>query len=412
MIQFLIPGFLYAAGAVAAGVIALHFLVTEQPKSDVLPTVRFFPDVVARSTSVTLRPSDLWLLLLRVLTILLIGAAFAQPRFTPGHHPVARIVVVDLSRAVGNRTELADSARPYLSGAVAAVVFADQALEVAPSIVADSLDASASGAEAKRARGALTPALIAALRAASRVRESADSVEIVVVSPFVQEEADAATTTVRALLPGALRTVRVAAAPSAAASGVTARAPSIEWADSGATALWAPRAAVDTIGAVRAGDVVLVSPFVRRWRLELGPDSLTDESTRVYARWADGEPAAVERTIGADCIRSLGISMPTTGDVVLRPEFEGFLAALETPCNAAHDFTPLAPAFMAAMQGPDQLAPASALQPRATHMTPLVPWLLAGALVLALLELVVRRRRADSPVVEELSIANTPRTAA
>jgi hypothetical protein len=45
-------------------------------------------------------------------------------------------------------------------------------------------------------------------------------------------------------------------------------------------------------------------------------------------------------------------------------------------------------------------------------MTPLVPWLLAGALVLALLELVVRRRRADSPVVEELSIANTPRTAA
>jgi len=228
----------------------------------------------------------------------------------------------------------------------------------------------------------------------------------------VQEEADAATTTVRALLPGALRTVRVAAAPSAAASGVTARVPSVEWADSGATALWAPRAAVDTIGAVRAGDVVLVSPFVRRWRLELGPDSLTDESTRVYARWADGEPAAVERTIGADCVRSLGISMPTTGDVVLRPEFEGFLAALETPCNAAHDFTPLAPAFMAAMQGPDQLAPASALQPRATHMTPLVPWLLAGALVLALLELVVRRRRADSPVVEELSIANTPRTAA
>ena len=412
MIQFLLPGFLYAAGAVAAGVIALHFLVTEQPKSDVLPTVRFFPDVVARSTSVTLRPSDLWLLLLRVLTILLIGAAFAQPRFTPGHHPVARIVVVDLSRAVGSRTELADSARPYLSGAAAAVVFADQAREVAPSIVADSLDAFASGAEAKRARGALTPALIAALRAASRVRESADSVEIVVVSPFVQEEADAATATVRALLPGALRTVRVSAAPSAAASGVTARVPSVEWADSGATALWVARAAADTIGAVRAGDVVLVSPFVRRWRLELGPDSLSDETTRVYARWADGEPAAVERTIGADCVRSLGISMPTSGDVVLRPEFEGFFAALATPCNAAQDFTPLAPAFMTAMQGPDQLAPASALQPRATHMTPLVPWLLAGALALALLELVVRRRRADSPIAEELAIANAPRPAA
>jgi len=240
----------------------------------------------------------------------------------------------------------------------------------------------------------------------------ADSVEIVVVSPFVQEETDAATAAVRALLPGALRTVRVAAAPSGIAAGTTQRVPSIEWADSGATALWVARTATDTIGAVRAGDVVLVSPFVRRWRLELGPDSLSDETTRVYARWADGEPAAVERTIGADCVRSLGISMPTSGDVVLRPEFERFFAALAAPCVAPHDFTPLSPAVMSALRGPEQLAPASALSPRATHMTPLVPWLLGAALALALLELVVRRRGAGTTSADELALASSAEPAA
>lgn len=408
MIHFLVPGFLYAAGAVALGVVALHFLVTEQPKSDVLPTVRFFPDVVARSTSVTLQPSDLWLLLLRVLMILLVGAAFAQPRLTLGHQPVARVVAVDLSRAVGSRAELADSARAYLGNAAATVLFSDRATEVAQSAAADSVGAFASASGASPARGSLTPALIAALRAASRIRESADSIEIVVVSPFVQEEADAATAAVRALLPGRLRTVRVAAAPGEASGADRAIAPTVKWADSGATNLWVKRAAIDTIGAVRAGGIVLVAPFVRRWRLELGADSLSDQTTRVYARWADGEPAAVERRIGTDCIRTLAIDMPKAGDAVLRPEFERFRESLAAPCRASHDFAPLSNDFMSALEGPGQLAPTSALQPLATRMTPLVPWLLGGALLLALLELLVRRRSAGG-VTEEAPVTAASR---
>lgn len=393
MIGFLFPGFLYAAGAVALGVVALHFLVTQQPKSDVLPTVRFFPDVVARSTSVTIRPSDLWLLLLRVLLILLVGAAFAQPRLSPSHRSVARIVAVDLSRAVGSTAEMADSANLWLDGAATAVLFDDHAIEVTPAAATDSIAAMGARAQSRRTRGALTPAVIVALRAAARLRESADSIELVIVSPFAQEEADAALQSVRALLPGAVRAVRVSAMKAEPGTPAAAlREPSVLWADSGSTAMWEKRATRDTIGAVRAGDAVLVFPFERRWRLVLTPDSATDATTRVYARWSDGEPAAIERRVGVDCIRSLGISMPTEGDAVLRPEFVRFTEALARPCGPSHHFAPLPAKLMSVIEGGRALTPTSALAPRSTNMTPLVPWLLAGALLIALLELYVRRR--------------------
>ena len=59
-----------------------------------------------------IRPSDLLLLLLRVdRMIMLIGAAFAQPQLKPKHQRIARLVMVDVSRAVSNIRELADSAR-------------------------------------------------------------------------------------------------------------------------------------------------------------------------------------------------------------------------------------------------------------------------------------------------------------
>ena len=416
MIGFLLPGFLYAAGAVALGVVVLHLLVTQQPKSDVLPTVRFFPDVVARSTSITIRPSDLWLLLLRVLTILLIGAAFAQPQLKPDHRSVTRLVAVDLSRAVANPAQLADSARAYVAGAAAVVLFDSQSREVAPSAAADSIAALSARPAATRPRGALSPALVTALRAASRLREGADSLDLVIVSPFVREEADAATPAIRALWPGRVTLVRLAAA-----TGVSSQAPAgeravvrprIEWADSGATTTWVPRARMDTIGAVRAGDAVLVFPFVRRWQLAAVQDTAARENTRVHARWSDGEPAAVERVVGAGCVRSLAIPMPTAGDAILRPEFVRFVEALAAPCGAAHDFSPMPPELMTALAGGPRLAPSSALTPRATRMTPLVPWLLAGALLLALLELLVRRRHRSSIAAADTDGIDAPRRAA
>jgi len=117
--SFLFPGFLVAAGLVSAAVVVLHFLVTQQPRSEDLPTVRFVPDVPARSTSVAIKPSDLLLLLVRVLTIMAIGAAFAQPQLKPKHQRVSRIVMADVSRATGNIKEVAASAARYTQGVLA-----------------------------------------------------------------------------------------------------------------------------------------------------------------------------------------------------------------------------------------------------------------------------------------------------
>jgi hypothetical protein len=235
---------------------------------------------------------------------------------------------------------------------------------------------------------------------------------MVVVSPFAREEADAATQTIRALWPGHVKMVRVAVAADAsadAARNATSR-PRVIWADSGATDTWTARGRVDTIGAVRAGDVVLVFPFVRRWHLAAARDTAGPDA-RVYARWADGEPAAVETMVNGGCIRSLAVSMPTVGDAILRPEFVRFTEALFASCGALHDFSPLPVALMTALEGGARLAPASSVKPRATRMTPLVPWLLAGALVLALLELLVRRGSSSAVGAEREAIDEARRAA-
>lgn len=397
---FLFPGFLMAAGAVSLGVVVLHLLITQQPKSEDLPTVRFVPDVPARSTSLAIKPSDLWLLLLRIIAIMLIGAAFAQPRLTPAHQSVARIVVVDASRSVGNLQELVDSARVYTAGA-AAIVFSDSvAYEVDPVSIGDSL-ASLAGRSTSVRRSSLTPALITAMRAGARVREQADSIEMVVISPFVGESRDAALGSVRELWPGSIRPVYVTAASGGDAAALPAE---IVWVDGTNSDLWEAREQVDTVGAVRADDVVLVSSFTRNYQLR----SDLDSNSRVFARWLDGEPAGVETITPTGCVRSLALTMPSGGDVAMRPDFIRLQSKFSEPCGQNRDFTALSDDAMLEISGPAHLASVSDVNPKVTKMTPLVPWLLAAALVLALFELWYRRyiergaqRREEALVTQE-----------
>lgn len=425
---FLAPAFLVAAGIVAAGVVALHFLSTREPDTELLPTVRFVPKVPVQASTITLRFTDLWLLVLRVLLILLLGAALARPLIHPFAEPVSRIAVVDVSRAVGSPVELADSARGYVDGAAAVVFFDEEAREITAG-AADSLDAMRSDTEWDRTvRGSLSTALVGAMRIASRLRDGADSLQLVVISPFVQEERDAATAEIRALWPGRIDVVRVAGAPMAGGtttiaptgddSGAAAPSPSrptggrrverVEWADSGATGLWAARETPDTIGGVRAGDAVMVYPFVRRWQPAADADVATygeqpvdsgqavggGGRTRVYARWMDGEPAAFERATAEGCVRSIAIPLPSEGDAILRPDFQRFLAGLEDPCGEPAGFFPLSDEFLAALQGGGPLAPASEVARQTRRVTPAVPWILGFALAVALAELWLRRRLA------------------
>ena len=433
---FLAPVYLIVAGAVAAGVVALHFLSTREPDTDLLPTTRFIPKVPVQATTITVRFTDPWLLVLRVLLILLIAAALARPLIHPLSAPVARIAVVDVSRAVGSPRELADSARGYVEGAAAVVFFDREAREVG-SVAMDSLEALAegtagspgAGGEAARGasgeapgstraeKGSLSSALITALRTASRLRDGADSLELVVISPFAREGRDAATERIRALWPGRIEVVRVGGvgAPEGLPAGTRtvaidpappgqASRVRVEWADSAASELWTERETPDTIAGVRANEAVMVYPFVRRWQpaaatpsalpTDARPATVPAGDTRVYARWMDGEPAAFEHTTADGCVRSIAIPLPTEGDAILRPAFQRFLAGLDAPCGEPGDPTPLSDEFLTAFAGDGPLAPASEIGRQVQRVTPAVPWILALALLVALAEHWARRRLA------------------
>jgi hypothetical protein len=440
---FLAPLFFYLGMALAAGALALHFIVTRQPTSSVLPTVRFVPNSTVRVTTVA-RPEDLLLLLLRVLVALLLGAAFARPILLPKRRPIARIVVADVSQAVGRIEEVRDSARALLGPQDALVGFDSTAQVVRKDVVG----AARQLARSPRA-GRLSPALVAALRTAAELRAGADSIELAIVSPFRAAEIDGATQAIRTLWPGRIRLVPVApradslappaglavrggaddgVALAAALAGLPSsdsavrivrgtvssadsiwvaggRRTLVRWPVDGAPPGWVARPHPDTAGAVIAGEAAFVVPLERRWEL---PASA--RANRIAARWVDGAPAAAEYAVGSGCIRDVAVPVPLRGDLVLRPSFGRFVRALVAPCGTAGVGPGLGAAELSVLAGSGPLAPRDAIAPPDTIATPLVPWLLGAALVLALLELLVRR--GSAPVWTGVGAESSTRGAA
>jgi hypothetical protein len=438
--SLLAPAFLIAAGTIAAAVVALHFIVTREPRTAPLPTARFAPDLPVHARSRALHLQDLLLLLLRVLFILTVGAALAQPVILPPRRDSARIVLVDRSRAVADRAELLDSARVLLRDGDALVLFADSAFTVREGFgdTLASLQLSPHG-------GRISAALVQALRTASVMRDAADSIQLVLLSPLAREELDAASDSVRLLWPGALRLVRVSARlDTATASSVqlegaaddplqfalrsTATFPARDtvrvvrgsltasdsaWveANDGRTLvhwpaqpfegdapalspIWRALATHDTVGAVAAGEAVVVAPFERYAAFA----ARTDSAVRVVARWVDGEPAATESAAGRGCIRTVTVPVPARGDLVLTPRFARFTAAMVRSCGAGNDdvdaITPASVSRTAALglAARPALVPHESIAPPERTPQPLVPWLFAAALVFALFALLVRRR--------------------
>jgi len=423
-VTFLAPVFFWWAVAAAAAVIAAHLLVTRQPPSHPLPTVRFAPATPVRATAIARRPEDLWLLLLRVLIVLALGAAWARPVVVPARRSVARVLLWDRSRAVASPKAGQDSVAARWRKGDIVIGFDSSAGVIDPDV----------GPAASAAEGRLSPALIAAYRAAAGLRSSADSIEIVVISPLSGEEWDAATPAIRALWPGRLTLVRVAGVPESRGSlarplvegapddpvavaahlmsggtrdsavRIVRRAPlaaDSSWAAAGARVLvrwpavgappgWQSASHVDTAGAVVTAGAALVYPFERRWQ----PGAAAG---RAIARWADGGIAATEQRVGAGCIRDLAVPVPGAGDLVLRRDFARLLRAFTAPCGEAGVAEPAATMDMVLLAGSGALAPTAAIHPSESARTPLVPWLLAMALGLSLLELVLRRR---SPALE------------
>ena len=197
------PWALVAAAGAAAAVIALHFIARRTPRTVRFPTARFVPVRSVRAPSRSTRPADLPLLMLRVLALLLLGAAFARPAFEVQRRPLARVVVVDLSASGSSASAARDSAAHYLRAGDLLVAF-DSAARLITGDARDSLGAL----EGSRAPGSLSAALVAAARAASTLSARADSLELVLVSPLAGEEWDGATEAIRSLWPGGARIVR------------------------------------------------------------------------------------------------------------------------------------------------------------------------------------------------------------
>lgn len=434
--SFLFPGFLLAAGAMAAGAVLLHFIVTREPDQLELPTARFAPERTIQARARRLEPRDLLLLAIRVALVLAVGAALAGPLLAPPRRDLVRIVMLDRSRAVLNPAEAADSARALLRPGDGLILF-DSAATLVETGSSDSL----AGLARSPAAGRISTALIAALRTASRIRERADSIELVLVSPLVGEAVDAATDSIRALWPAGIRLVAVApssasprpmvtlesdpgdplaiALPPPGGTGAEGavrvlRRPAtsgdsawgnqpgrvlVVWpADSVVAPGWTALAP-DTTGAVMAGDVVVVAPFVRRASRAGDLEASRAAQRRgdlVVARWVDGEPAAVESPLGQGCIRSVAIPVPAAGDLVLDPRFAKLVSVLTQACGGAADFRPLEPARRAGLAGQEPVlrAAAAGLAPAERMTTPWSKWLLLAALLLLGLEAAARRRAA------------------
>ena len=124
--SFLAPWALAIAGLAAAGMVLLHLVARQRPAAYVLPTTRFIPDQRTLVSRAATRPRDLLLLALRVLLLVAAGAAFARPVLTPRRGAIARVVLLDRSRAVANPSDALARARALVSdGAPAAIVAFD-----------------------------------------------------------------------------------------------------------------------------------------------------------------------------------------------------------------------------------------------------------------------------------------------
>lgn len=428
----LAPWFLAAGAVVAMAVGALHFLAWGRPPEVQFPTARFVPDRPARAAARATEPADLLLLALRLLLVLLVALALAGPVRSASGRGTRRVVLADVSSAVRAPAEVRDSVRRLVRDGDVVIAFDTLARAVA----ANSSGVATVTGSAPGAGGALSVALVSAQRAAAGLRTRAESLELVVVSPLVSSEIDAATAELRALWRGRVRLVRVRVAaplpvaalgtdgvagdkaggaaddPVVAALGLIRRWGEsatvrvtrvasrtedrlwaatggrvlVEWPRDGAPTGWRRREPSDTVGAVVVSDAVAMGPFARRWRTDPA-----QQKSRVVARWADGDVAATELSTRDGCVRQVGFDPPEAGDAALRPGFLAVAAALVAPC-AAVGGEPVSSIEATALAGAGPLLATSLLASAPGQRSPLAPWLLGLAMIVLVAEQLLRDR--------------------
>lgn len=411
---FLAPIFLAGGAVVAAGIIALHFLARRRPRPAVLPTARFVPDRPARWPSPAPRPTDWLLLALRVLAITAVAAAFAGPVREPDRAITTRIVLVDRSRAIADARAMRDSVLLLVREGDVLIPF-----DTSVRVIAVRVRDTAAALTRSDAPASLSAALIAAERAVAALRDRADSIELIIVSPFATDTWDDATQTLRARWGGRARLVTlprargdssertiairarrsdpVSAAAAPLVNDGEARARIVRTVPPTQDSAWVaeanrvlvhwPRAGASdalTAEGVVAPDVVMVAPLVRR--------APAPDGGRVIARFADGAPAIIEREHGAGCIRDVAFDLPAAGDVALRESAGRLVTVVAAPCEGRGSRGMLTATQMNSLRGAGPLLATSAVPGRGRGRSEATPWLLMAGALLLILELGVRQR--------------------
>lgn len=418
--SFLAPWAFVIGAFSAAGALFLHLVARQRPAAYLLPTTRFIPDQRTLVSRIATRPRDLLLLMLRMLLLLCAGAAFARPVLTPARGTVAHIVLLDRSRAVASASDASARARTLVpDGAPLAVI----AFDTVPSILARLDWDSLAHAARSQSVGSLSAALIAARRAGEALAERADSVQLHIVSPFAASEFDSATFRARAGWPGAIRIEQLPVRSDTAAGWRLDRAlpvsdqlgPALASVSSGT-----PRSNEKVTRVIRGAPTTADSAFARgggtvvRWDTSASPRVAAEglaagddvivaalgrlalsRKGRVVARWEDGTRAAVEESVGAGCMRIVGVVLPAAGDIALHPPFQRIARGLIAPCGRGVADVAADSSQIRMIAGQSQRsAPAASLRSGGQRPSPLARWLLGAALILAIAELVVRARAA------------------
>ncbi|HEX2189023.1 MAG TPA: BatA domain-containing protein, partial [Longimicrobiaceae bacterium] len=97
MLQLARPALLAAGLAAALLPLLLHLVARRPPERAPLPTARFLAPDARTAVRLRRRPTDLLLLALRMLLLVLLGAAAAGPAWLPRQRGTAELVLLDRS---------------------------------------------------------------------------------------------------------------------------------------------------------------------------------------------------------------------------------------------------------------------------------------------------------------------------
>lgn len=456
MLTLAAPGFLLAGLLATLVPLALHLIRRRPPQRAALPTARFLSEDPRNAIRVS-RPTDVPLLLLRMLLLALLGAALARPSWIPAREGTANVALLDRGAASAAEWPRAvETARRAVTGpdgepAGELLLFDTAAVHVPRAELTMAYWEKLASDGPGRGRSDLAAGLRAVPLAARGLR-GADSVVVRLISAFPRSGWSAGLAPLRrAAWPGSLDLVplRIGTDSTSADSGGSARGAAVVTASGGryaaaalgalgyATRMVVPMSAspipepvivvldVPAAGLMdraRAGATVVFAagavdgdrdlPWTGSAAASSGGGTLwfgpelriggaagraggaPASDARVVAAWDDGRPAAAARRIGRGCLVVAGTALEG-GELPFQAEYPAMLGRLARGCDDASPTRerPLDSGALSLLRGTGPRTVAANRLGAAGGGFAFGRWLLAAAILAALLETLLAYRR-------------------